>query len=358
MKLIILGDLHLREREPYDNPPIFSRLEEKLRRLKEVIDFTMIHGQGLILMGDTFDTKNPSEQLKHRFIQALVPLLSNNVPVWVIIGNHESNLHVHPLLSIKTLCGVQVDYPLHIIDTFSSQLFHGLLLHFLPHLSADKTLEAVASVKENDHPQILFAHTSLEGVTLENNYHIASELKPHHLEAFDLAFFGHIHKRQNGTQPIPWFFVGAAMPHSFGEASNEAGFTVLSIDDEASIEYIRLPSSTFYTATFTEENTIDDLPANIEPGYTVVKVIFKGSAEFLKSETVKEMQQQLTARQGTSYKKIMFDRLCTDQQVIEEEQPTEHLSDAIEEVVKKQQKPTSYIKAGVSLLQRAHDEIE
>ena len=86
MKLIHLSDLHLGKRLRE-----YSLMEDQkyiLERILGIIDDEQ--PDGVIIAGDVYDKSSPAAEAVALFDSFLSRLVSRNVPVFVISGNHDS----------------------------------------------------------------------------------------------------------------------------------------------------------------------------------------------------------------------------------------------------------------------------
>ena len=69
---------------------INSRVIDFLRRFDEVIDYGLSHDVDLVIFaGDAFKTRDPSPTLQREFARRVKRFVDANVPVVMLVGNHD-----------------------------------------------------------------------------------------------------------------------------------------------------------------------------------------------------------------------------------------------------------------------------
>ncbi len=107
MKLLIIGDIHLKTTEKFGKfntkTELNTRTEDKLNMLKKVVNYAKENSDIVVFVGDVFDTVNISDRLRQLFLSTIRPLLSNT-EVYIILGNHDTNLRdLHNMMSVDAL---------------------------------------------------------------------------------------------------------------------------------------------------------------------------------------------------------------------------------------------------------------
>src|ERR1039458_2226610 len=93
MKIVHFADLHLGvENYGHINPEtgLSSRLEDYLKALDQVIDYSIDHKVDLVLFcGDAYKTREPSQNQQREFAKKLKRLSEGGIPLFLLIGNHD-----------------------------------------------------------------------------------------------------------------------------------------------------------------------------------------------------------------------------------------------------------------------------
>lgn len=378
----ILADLHLRSTEPYDGAD-YSRLDEKLNCLRAAVRHALDnHHDMLILAGDIFDSREPPEWLRAKFIKELLPCFGHevkNVQVYILVGNHETNGKTHCYESLQVLEHAHWgDLPLHIVSK-PKTLWRGpnqeIGIHLVPYGKSAETIEAVTKWEGHDLPEssqklkILIGHFQVDGAELSggNAFQIPTILRPHHFTGYDLTILGHVHQRQiHNTGETCWSYVGSPLPQDFGERNDAwpKGFYSLDLTyDEETEEFhsvydlVPFESTSFVQVEVTEELTnweaINDRMKGV-----IAKVVFVGSEEFLKGEDVqgwRKFCRQLD-KEGHAAK-VLCETRCTDRQIIQEvEEPDTKLDDSMERLCKEKNREL-FLPDGIRFVEEAHNAI-
>ena len=93
MRILHFADLHLGV-ETYgtiDTATGFStRMIDILHALDEVVDYAIDNGIDLVLFcGDTYKNRDPSQTQQREFARRINRLVSNDIPICLLIGNHD-----------------------------------------------------------------------------------------------------------------------------------------------------------------------------------------------------------------------------------------------------------------------------
>ena len=385
LSLTILADLHLRSNEPYDGVG-YSRLDEKLNCLKAAVDHAVKNNHRmLILAGDIFDSREPPEWLRAKFLKELAPCFGHdvkNVQVSILVGNHETNGETHCYESLQTLQsipGLSETLPLHIISKPMSIVYHRVQFNLVPYLKSAEAIDAVTKWTGHDATgdklKILIGHFQVDGAELSggNAFQIPTILRPHHFSGYDLTILGHVHQRQiHSNDDITWSYIGSPLPQDFGERDDTwpKGFYSLEISEVAEgpldtdrcklkpdLQLIPFESTPFIQLEITEEEGFDDDHCSYLEG-VIAKVVFVGSEEFLKGKDVQEWRKHCRQLDREGYAaKIICETRCTDRQITQEiEEPDVKLDDSMKRLCKERNREL-FLPDGIRFVEEAHNEI-
>lgn len=193
MKIVIVADCHL-NRTSYKNEDdiVFTSLSFRsfdfMKSFQWIVDKILneIKPDLVVINGDSYDTFHPSNHSMAFFHKQLHRLSSVNIPVFILVGNHEVCQTNHALLSLKELRLSNIK----VIDRYQTLPFKGHNLLFFPYtldveqgkvtIREDfyKFLEYVdKKVKANSEleklPSIFFGHFGVKGA-LCNKYTVKS----------------------------------------------------------------------------------------------------------------------------------------------------------------------------------------
>lgn len=109
MKIVVTGDLHL-NRSVYKGvmdkkyPILPFRNVDFMRAFNYVCEKTIeIHPDLVVIVGDVYDNHNPSNEIRGFFSSQLQKISANNIPIIILVGNHDICRKHHALSSIHKL---------------------------------------------------------------------------------------------------------------------------------------------------------------------------------------------------------------------------------------------------------------
>jgi len=269
MKIIHFADLHLGVENYGRIDPatgLSTRLIDFLAAFDALVDYALENGVDLVLFcGDAYKSREPTQTQQREFARRVNRLVSNGIPVFLLIGNHDlpnalgratsleifdtlavPNVHVASrpdVYRITTPGGtVQVaalpwlrrsallsredthDLSFDQINQKLQQVLTGIISDLLSRL--DPAL-----------PALLAAHVWVANATpgSERSMTLGQEhvLLPGTVAnpAFDYVALGHIHKQQVLSQNPPAVYAGSLERLDFGEEGDEKGFYVVDIQE-------------------------------------------------------------------------------------------------------------------------------
>ena len=303
MKFFHTADIHLGV-ENYgridSKTGIHSRLLDFAKNLDLMIDAAIAQQVDFFLFcGDAYKTAHPTPTQQKLFMNSLFRLYKANIPVVIVVGNHD-----HPLSFGKA----------HSLDVFSSLPLNGFFVFSKPEIQAVQTksgpihivgipwplrnnlvttetnrfknnaelgmyisekigtiIQSFAQELDPSIPAILAGHLSVSTALYSGSEKTAiygfdpvflpSQLA---LEPFNYVALGHIHRYQNvnakGTIPI--VYPGSIERVDLGERHEEKGYCVVDIKKEkkhfvSSYDFITLPSRPMLSLEITLEKEGD-----------------------------------------------------------------------------------------------------
>lgn len=264
---------------------IHSRLLDFAKALDFCIDYAIEQSVDFFLFaGDAYKTHHPSQTQQKMLLQCFLRLHKANIPVVIVIGNHDNPLSFGkanaldvfgqlPLdgfyvfskpgtITLKTKNGsvniVGIPWPTrntiaiadkHLLKTTSQ------LTEYISHAVAN-IITDIAEKLEPDVPAVLVSHMTVStgifsGSEKRAIYGNDPMLLPSQLalQAFDYVALGHLHRHQNlnphGYPAV--VYSGSIERIDFGERKEEKGFCFVSIPQKgkAIYEFIKVPTRPF-----------------------------------------------------------------------------------------------------------------
>ena len=267
MKIIHFADLHLGV-ENYGridpNTGLSSRLTDFLAAFDQLVDYAVENRVDLVVFsGDAYKTREPGQTHQREFARRVARLSSANIPVFLLVGNHDlpnavgraTATEIFDTLAVKNVY-VANRPDVHLIPTAAGNVqiaalpwlrrsslivrddVKNLPLSEITRLMEQKLTEittTLASRLDPSLPSILAAHVWVSGATVgsESQMSIGQEhamlLGNIALPAFDYVALGHIHKRQALCENPPVVYSGSLERVDFSEEKDEKGFMVVDI---------------------------------------------------------------------------------------------------------------------------------
>ncbi len=264
---------------------IHSRLLDFEQSLNFCIDHAIEKKVDFFLFcGDAYKTTNPTPTQQKLFMNCMFRLYKNNIPVILVIGNHDNPLSFGKAHSLDVFCNLPLD-GFHIISKPSIvnlKTKHGpVQIVGIPWPTrntinmADKHLiktndeitryisQAVGTIIQSyaqklnpNIPSVLAGHLTVStgifsGSERSAIYGNDPILLPSQLaiEPFDYVALGHLHRYQNlNTGGYPALvYCGSPERVDFGERSEDKGFCVVSVEEKnkTSHQFVKTPARPF-----------------------------------------------------------------------------------------------------------------
>ena len=267
IKIIHTADLHLGV-ETYGRVDpasgLSSRFADFLAALDQLVDYALEEQADLVLIcGDAYKSRSPSQTQQRELARRNNRLATNNIPVFILVGNHDlpnavgraTSTEIFDTLAVKNV------YVSSRPEIISIETTHGpVQIASLPwlrrgallaQLSKDdvsglsfeelnRKIEEILTTIISRHaesldpkiPAILAAHIWVAGSKLgseraitigqEQTLLLSNVANP----AFDYIALGHIHKHQVLSEKPPVVYAGSLERLDFGESQDENGFYV------------------------------------------------------------------------------------------------------------------------------------
>ncbi len=247
MKFIHLSDLHLGKRVH-----AFSMLEEQAHILREIRRIIACERpDGVLIAGDIYDKPVPPAEAVQLFDDFLSALAADDVPVFVISGNHDSperiafgnrlmapsGIHLSPVydgtVAPVTLTDAHGAVNLYLLPFLKP----AVVRHFYPDadiVSYTDALRTAITHLDLDPRQrnVLLAHQFVTGASRSESEEISvggtDNVDAEVFSPFDYVALGHLHNPQN-LEGGRVRYCGTPLAYSFSEAKHEKSVTVVEL---------------------------------------------------------------------------------------------------------------------------------
>jgi exonuclease SbcD len=308
VKVLHFADLHLGV-ENYGRPDpatgLHTRLLDFLRSFDELLEYALAEPVDLVLFaGDAYKNRDPNPTHQREFARRIHRLASANIPVFLLIGNHDiprtagraNTLDIFATLEVPNVyvCRRPATYqiptragPVQIVGLPWIVRSHLLSREEHKALSLSEIEELTLSKVENildkqleglnpDLPTILAVHGAVQGATYgsERSVMLGQELVlPLGLvkkAAFDYVALGHIHRHQvlRQKQP-PIVYAGSVDRIDFGEEKEAKGFVLAEVErGRAQYKFVELASTRRFVTIEVQADGADPM-AQVEEAIAV-----------------------------------------------------------------------------------------
>lgn len=276
MRLIHTADWHLGRRlKGIDRTPEIAYILDDLLLAAKILEVDAV-----LVAGDIFDGPSPPADAEKVAYNFFCQLRKANIPAVIIAGNHDSAFRIEGISQLLSHIGISaLGHPKKAeqggviqLETASGKL----CVAAIPFASERRLLKAEGLWKKNElkHPQhykqlisylfqnlassfredsvnVVMAHLTIEGAKraysetdyyTQDTYSLPGQTLP--LEAQYIAL-GHIHKPQQIPSPVPTYYSGSLIQIDFGEAQEEKGFNLVTLEPgyPAQVEFKPLSGS-------------------------------------------------------------------------------------------------------------------
>lgn len=270
MKLLHLADIHI-GMENYgridSTTGLNSRLLDYLDRFEEALQVGIEHDVDLVLIaGDIYKNRTPNPTHQREFARRLRTVLRENIPVFMIVGNHDVSAAAGKAHSVEIFDTLAIDgvtianrMNIHRIATRAGDVQivavpwisrHAILtkddLRELPFSELDAELlrrvgtwlDDVPNKLDRSLPTILAFHGSVANATFgaERSVMLGTDLVlPPSLLAQDgvqYVALGHIHRHQVVGNHPPMVYPGSIERIDFSEESEQKGVVIVELEND------------------------------------------------------------------------------------------------------------------------------
>ena len=292
MKILHTADIHIGVENYGKIDPetrTSTRLSDFLRSFDEIVSFAIQETVDLVIIaGDAYKSRNPSQTHQREFAKRISKLSINNIPVFILIGNHDSPnipgpataLEIFPTLDVeKVTIGDQLSNydistksgPIQIVsvpwirkgDLSDSKISTTQTIEEINEEIQKIIIYRISELVDSLDPKlpaILVGHLSTESaitsseksMMLSKDYLIPTQNLA--LPKLDYVALGHIHRHQQLNQNPRVVYSGSIERIDFGEENDTKGFCLLEIDPtkswgqrEVEFQFIPVNSRKFKT---------------------------------------------------------------------------------------------------------------
>ena len=259
MRFLHLADLHIGKRVNG-----FSMIEDQKFVFEQV--YNVIENEkidGIIMAGDIYDKPVPSAEAVKLFDEMLTRLVSINLPIFVISGNHDSAERI----------GFGSDI-LSVAKVYMSRVYNGNLqkieleddygkinVYLLPFIKPatvkniykeaeikdyDEALAYVLSQEKIDETKrnVIVSHQFVTGAMRSESEEVSvgglDNVSVENYKAFDYVALGHIHRAQQmGRESAR--YAGTLLKYSFSEEKHNKSMTIVDLKEKGNIEIKEIP---------------------------------------------------------------------------------------------------------------------
>lgn len=282
MKILAIGDTHFKDNLSYADYISDRRIGEK----KEILDFIIKSSadcESVVLMGDCFDSKNPSAQTVKDFVAFIESFGSKDI--YMLSGNHSKK--GDGTTALDFLKEIKDKPNWHVYTKPGKADIGPLSVNFLPfmlssELSVEDSKQAEKKMVDDlDGGDILFTHHAISGTTF-NGMKVDTFSEPvlnkeKLEEKFRLAVAGHIHSPQQYGNVL---ITGSLFTAEVGETEK----FIFKINDDLKIEKLKVPARAIHKLT---DPTTEELSSIVSS--SIVKVILTN-----KKVNPEELKEQLS----------------------------------------------------------------
>jgi len=289
IKLLHFSDVHLGVENYGRLDPqtgLSTRLGDFLRSFDSLVDYALAEDVHLVVFtGDAYQTVHPNPTNQREFAKRIRRLSEANIPVFLLIGNHDLPLAIGKAASTEIFNTLDVPNVVvadrvatHHIETkggtvqivalpwpirshlLTKAQFRGKSIEEVNEELADAVTELVTQEIRDldpDLPAVLAAHVTVFGAETSNGsgqgvFLGRDVILPNRLlanPALDYVALGHLHKHQVVREDNPpVVYAGSIERIDFGEEKEEKGFVLVEVErGRAQFQFIPLEARSFLT---------------------------------------------------------------------------------------------------------------
>ena len=282
MKILAIGDTHFKDNLSYADYISDKRVGEK----KEILDFIIKSSadcDSVVLMGDCFDSKNPSAQTVRDFVSFIESFKDKDV--YMISGNHSKK--GDGTTALDFLKEIKNKPNWHVFTKPGKANLGPLQVDFLPFMLSselgveDSRQAEKKMVNDMEGGDIIFAHHAISGTTfngMKTDDLSEPVLNKEKLEEkFRLVVAGHIHTPQQYGNVL---ITGNLFTIEVGETEK----FIFKINEDLKVEKIKVPARAIHKLVDPTTKELSSIASS-----SIVKVILTN-----KKVSPEELKEQLS----------------------------------------------------------------
>ena len=272
MRILHFSDLHIGVENYGRVDPqtgLSTRLLDFLSTLDELVEYALSQQVDLVLLaGDAYKGRDPSQTQQREFAKRLARLASADIPVFLLVGNHDlphalgraTAIDIFPTLQVANIfVGDQLQTytipthngPLQIVAVpwpkrsklLSSEDSRALSMEQVRERIEDtltRGIETLVGRLDHSIPAVLAGHVTINGATTgtERSMMLGQDhtLLPSavHKPQLDYVALGHIHRHQVLRENPMVVYSGSLQRVDFSEEGDTKGFCVIDLDPSGS----------------------------------------------------------------------------------------------------------------------------
>lgn len=259
MRFLHLADLHIGKRVNG-----FSMIEDQKFVFEQV--YSVIENEkidGIIMAGDIYDKPVPSAEAVKLFDEMLTRLVSMDLPIFVISGNHDSAERIGFGSDILSAAKVYMSrvyngnlQKIELEDDYGK--INVYLLPFIKPVTV-KNIYKEAEIKDYDDAlayvlnqekidetkrNVIVSHQFVTGAMRSESEEVSvgglDNVSVENYDAFDYVALGHIHRAQQmGRESAR--YAGTLLKYSFSEENHNKSMTIVDLKEKGNIEIKEIP---------------------------------------------------------------------------------------------------------------------
>ena len=261
MRFLHLADLHIGKRVNG-----FSMIEDQKFVFEQV--YSVIENEkidGIIMAGDIYDKPVPSAEAVKLFDEMLTRLVSMDLPIFVISGNHDSAERIGFGSDILSAAKVYMSrvyngnlQKIELEDDYGK--INVYLLPFIKPVTV-KNIYKEAEIKDYDDAlayvlnqekidetkrNVIVSHQFVTGAMRSESEEVSvgglDNVSVENYDAFDYVALGHIHRAQQmGRESAR--YAGTLLKYSFSEENHNKSMTIVDLKEKGNIEIKEIPEN-------------------------------------------------------------------------------------------------------------------
>ncbi len=259
MKMLHISDLHLGKK--VCDFPMLDLQDNILRQILAAVDSES--PDCVIIAGDIYDKSSPPTQAVTMFDNFLTDLVSRNVHIFIISGNHDSPERLSFGAHIMEACNVHISgaykgiiSPVTLTDHLGEVDFYMLpflrpstVRPFFKDIEIKSYNDAVNTAIDAMHADfsrrcVIISHQFVTGAVTSDSEELTvgglENVDAAAYDGFDYAALGHIHKPQNvGSVNIR--YSGTPLKYSFSEANQQKSVTIAELGEKGDLKVSEIP---------------------------------------------------------------------------------------------------------------------